>query len=179
MDLYLLAVLPPEPVLGQVWALKQEVHARTGSRNAIRLPPHITLLPPTRQPPGFEEAACAALQEFAATRTTFAVGLHDFAWFGNRTLFVQVVQETALREMHAALLQWCARLLPAIRPEKRPFTPHMTLATRDLPPPLVPALQQEFAQRHYTNSFPVSALRLFRHNGQQWESIREFLFREK
>jgi 2'-5' RNA ligase len=178
MDLYLVAVLPPEPVLGQVWALKQEVHARTGSRNAIRLPPHITLIPPTRQPPGFEAAARAALQEFAATRTTFTVGLQDFAWFGNRTLFVQVVQEAALRELHAALLQWCARQLPAIQPEKRPFTPHMTLATRDLPSPLVPALQQEFAQRHYTASFMVSALCLFRHNGQQWESIQDFFLND-
>ncbi|SNC63836.1 2'-5' RNA ligase [Hymenobacter gelipurpurascens] len=174
MNLYLVAVLPPEPVLGHVWALKQEIHERTGSRNAIRLPPHITLIPPTRQPADFEAAATAALQEFAAAQSAFAVGLHNFAWFGKRTLFVHVAQPVRLQQFQAELQQWCSHQLPAIQPETRPFTPHMTLATRDLPVAQVPLLQQEFAQRTYSAHFIVSSMQLFRHTGQQWESIMEF-----
>jgi 2'-5' RNA ligase len=162
-------------VFGDVWALKQEVHRRTGSRNAVRLPPHITLIPPFRLPAAeFEPSALPALQAFAAGQAPFSVGLEDFAWFGNRTLFVRVTQTAALQAFHAALVAWCRAYLPAVPHEKRPFTAHMTLATRDLPPELVPAMRQDFAQRRYAATFPVPSFVLFRHDGRQWLPVQEF-----
>ncbi|GAB3825551.1 2'-5' RNA ligase family protein [Hymenobacter jeollabukensis] len=172
---YLLATLPPEPVFSEVWALKQEVHRLTGSRNAVRLPPHITLIPPFRLPPTeFEPRAQAVLADFAAAQPSVAVSLQDFAWFANRTLFVRVVQAEALQRLHAALLARCRTDLPAVPLETRPFTPHMTLATRDLPPAQVPALKVDFAARRYTATFQVTALTLFRHDGRQWQPVGEF-----
>lgn len=172
---YLLATLPPEPVFADIWALKQEVHRRTGSRNAVRLPPHITLLPPFLLPPAeFEPRAQAVLADFAATQPPVEVGLRDFAWFGDRTLFVRVVEAEALQRLHAALLARCRAALPEVPLETRPFTPHMTLATRDLPPAQVLALRADFAARRYAASFPVTALTLFRHDGRQWQPIGAF-----
>lgn len=167
--LYLVALLPPEPVFSHIWALKQEVHQLTGSRNAVRLPPHITLLPPQRQNDAFDATCTAALTAFAATQTAFAVALNGFAWFGNRTLFVHVSGARPLVEFQAALQTWCRQHLPEVVPESRPFTPHFTLATRDLPPAQVPALQQQFAARSYVAAFEVRCLTLFRHDGRQWQ----------
>ena len=172
--LYLVALLPPEPVFSETWALKQEVHLRTGSRNAMRLAPHITLVPPLRQPAAFEAACTRALAAFAATQTGFRVGLDGFAWFGDRTLFVRVSEADALQAFHAALMAWCQAHLPAVRPESRPFTPHLTLATRDLPPAQVPALREFFQVRSYAGSFAVQAITLFRHDGQQWQPRATF-----
>lgn len=172
--LYLLALLPPEPVFSQAWALKQEVHDLTGSRNAVRLPPHITLLPPTRQAAGFEEQCVASLTDFAASETAFAVALDGFAWFGDRTLFARVSDGAALRALHARLRAWCAAHLPQVPPEGRPYTPHLTLATRDLPPAQVPALRQLFAGRVYKAAFVVAQLTLFRHDGLQWQPRATF-----
>ena len=169
LPLYLVAVLPPEPVFAETWALKQEVHRLTGSRNAVRLPPHITLLPPFRAPAHFEADCLAALAGFAATEPAFAVALDGFAWFGDRTLFVRVAAAEALKAFHARLLAWCAAHLPQVPPENRPYTPHLTLATRDLPPTQVHELRQLFAQRSYAAAFTVSGLTLFRHDGQQWQ----------
>ncbi|SHK47698.1 2'-5' RNA ligase family protein [Hymenobacter psychrotolerans] len=174
MNLYLVALLPPEPVRQQVWELKQEVHHRTGSRNAVRLPPHITLVPPTRQPAAFAAEAGVVLRDFAATQPPFSVGLQDFNWFGNRTLFVEVVQTEALQAFHTELTAWCARQLPAVPREARPFRPHMTLATRDLPAAQVPELRQDFAARRYEATFAVTAFELFRHDGQRWVGIETF-----
>ncbi|MBO0359995.1 2'-5' RNA ligase family protein [Hymenobacter sp. BT186] len=173
-SLYLVALLPPEPVFSATWALKQEVHRLTGSRNAVRLPPHITLIPPLHQPDEFEGRCTAALTAFAATQSVFTVGLQDFAWFGDRTLFVQVSEAAAIRTFHAALVEWCAIHLPEVPREKRPFTPHLTLATRDLPPAQVPELQHLFESRSYAASFPVKTLTLFRHNGHQWQPRATF-----
>lgn len=172
--LYLLALLPPEPVFSQTWALKQEVHGLTGSRNAVRLPPHITLLPPMRESLDFEAQCTAALTAFAAGEAAFDVALDGFAWFGDRTLFVRVSEGAALRALHARLLAWCATRLPQVRPENRPYTPHLTLATRDLPPAQVPALRALFAGRAYAAAFAVAQLTLFRHDGQQWQARATF-----
>jgi 2'-5' RNA ligase len=172
--LYLLALLPPEPVFSQTWALKQEVHGLTGSRNAVRLPPHITLLPPLRESADFEQACTAALAAFVAGEAAFEVGLDGFAWFGDRTLFVRVSEGTALCAFHARLMAWCAAHLPQVRPENRPYTPHLTLATRDLPPAQVPALRQLFAGRSYAAAFVVAQLTLFRHDGRQWQPCATF-----
>lgn len=169
LPLYLVAALPPEPVLAEAWALKQEVHRRTGSRNAVRLPPHITLLPPFRAPADFEADCLAVLTAFAATEPAFEVALDGFAWFGDRTLFVRVVAAEALQAFHARLRGWCAAHLPPVPPENRPYTPHLTLATRDLPPAQVPALRQLFAGRAYAAAFAVAGLTLFRHDGRQWQ----------
>lgn len=172
--LYLLATLPPEPVFSEVWAMKQEVHQLTGSRNAVRLPPHITLIPPFRLgPAAFEPRARAVLADFAAGQAPVEVGLHDFTWFGNRTLFVRVEPAEALQQLHAALAARLRLELPEVPQETRPFTPHMTLATRDLPPALVPALKADFAARRYQAAFMVTALVLFRHDGRQWQPVQE------
>jgi 2'-5' RNA ligase len=173
--LYLLALLPPEPVFSQTWALKQEVHALTGSRNAVRLPPHITLLPPLRESIEFEAQCTAALAAFAAGEAAFEVALDGFGWFGDRTLFVRVREGAALRALHARLMAWCAAHLPQVRPENRPYTPHLTLATRDLPPAQVPGLRQLFGGRAYAAAFAVAQLALFRHDGRQWEPRATFL----
>ena len=174
LPLYLLALLPPEPVFAQTWALKQEVHRRTGSRNAVGLPPHITLLPPLRESIDFEQVFVNLLSKFAVGEAPVEVSLTDFAWFGDRTLFVQVSEGAALRALHARLLAWCAAHLPQVRPEHRPYTPHLTLATRDLPPAQVPELRQLFAGRRYAAVFVVRQLTLFRHDGHAWQPRATF-----
>lgn len=177
--LYLVAILPPEPVLSEVWAMKQEVHTLTGSRNAVRLPAHITLLPPWRQAEELELLMRTSLREFAATQEAFEVGLENFDWFGNRTLFVRVTEAASLKACHAALAEWCVARLPNIPREARPFTPHMTLATRDLPPSQVSELRTLFQARTYAASFEASSLQLFRHDGQQWQSMEGFTMKAK
>lgn len=171
MNLYLVALLPPEPIRREVWALKQEVHQRTGSRNAINLPAHITLVPPLRQPPAFEAAAVAALRAFAATQSACLIGLENFAWFQRRTLYVHVSRPAAVQALHQALYAWCATQLPAVPAPTRPFVPHVTLATRDLPPDMTAALYEEFRQRTYAASASWHELVLFRHDGRKWQPL--------
>ena len=170
MDLFLVALLLPEPLRSDVWVLKQEVHMRTGSRNAVRLPPHITLIPPFRQPPEFGVAMGELLAHFAHVQAACPVILQDFAWFQDRTLYVEVAENNALQQLHADLHRLCTQNLPTVPEPRRPFVPHVTLATRDLPPHAVPALQLEFAERHYQGQGWLSELVLFRHDGQQWQT---------
>ncbi|MDU0370250.1 2'-5' RNA ligase family protein [Hymenobacter endophyticus] len=174
MELYLVALLLPEEVSQQVWALKQEVHQLTDSRNAIRLPPHITLIPPLRQPPEFAGQATRLLASFAAAHHACRVQLHDFRWFQQRTLYVAVTEAAELHELHSALYQLCGRQLLPVPQSTRPFVPHVTLATRDLPPAQVPALRAVFEERRLHAPAVLQQLVLFRHDGQVWQREAEF-----
>ncbi|MCA8830045.1 2'-5' RNA ligase family protein [Hymenobacter pini] len=174
MELYLVAFLLPPVVSEQVWALKQQVHQLTGSRNAVRLPPHITLMPPLRRPPEFGEALARMLATYAAGNRACLVQLRDFAWFQQRTLYVHVQQTPGLLALHQQFYQLCAQELPAVPQPARRFVPHVTLATRDIPPHQVPALQELFAHRRFAADMELHELVLFRHTGQQW--LAEVLF---
>ncbi|WP_426491857.1 2'-5' RNA ligase family protein [Hymenobacter sp. 102] len=174
MDLYLVAFLLPPAASQPVWALKQEVHRLTGSRNAIRLPPHLTLLPPLRRPPEFDGELRQLLAAFAAETPACPVALRNFAWFQDRTLYVCVEPDTGLQQLHHRFYQLCARELPAVPLPTRPFVPHVTLATRDLPPDQVPALRALFAPRSFAADIVLNELVLFRHTGQQWEAEARF-----
>jgi 2'-5' RNA ligase len=174
MDLYLVAFLLPPAASQAVWALKQEVHQLTGSRNAIRLPPHLTLLPPLRRPPGFGAELRQLLAAFAAETPACPVALRDFAWFQDRTLYVRVGLAAGLQQVHQQFYQRCARELPTVPPPTRPFVPHVTLATRDLPPDQIPALRALFSSRTFAADSVLDELVLFRHTGQQWEAEARF-----
>lgn len=174
MELFLVALLLPEAVSRQIWALKQEVHQLTGSRNAIRLPPHLTLIPPLRQPPEFAEQAIQALASFAAAHHACRVRLQNFEWFQQRTLYVAVSEAACLQGLCSALYQHCRQQLLTVPQPTRPFVPHVTLATRDLPPAQVPALQADFAQRSFGASAVMHELVLFRHDGRVWQRAAEF-----
>ena len=138
-----------------------------------------TLLPPLRQHDAFEAKCVEVLTEFVASQPAFSVGLDGFAWFGNRTLFVHVSEAAAVKNFHAALTAWLARHLPEVPRETRPFTPHLTLATRDLPTAQVPELRRLFAPRAYQADFVVDTITLFRHDGRQWQPRATFALAER
>lgn len=172
--MYLLALLLPEVLRAAVWELKQEIHRRTGSRNAVRLSPHITLVPPLHRPATFAADIVPLLARFAAHQTACPVQLDGFSWFQDRTLYVRVTQDASLQQQHAALYAELGRHLPTVPQPARPFVPHVTLATRDLPPHLVPELRQEFAHRAYQAAGWLQQLALFQHDGKQWQEIERF-----
>ncbi|RSK43983.1 2'-5' RNA ligase family protein [Hymenobacter rigui] len=174
MELFLVVLLLPEPANQQVWALKQEVHKLTGSRNALRLPPHITLIPPFRQPAAVGQALELLLQDFAARQLCCTAVLQNFAWFESRTLYVPVIQAAGLHALHADLYAQCSRHLPEVPAPTRPFVPHVTLATRDLPSDQVPALRAQFATRAYAAQVTLRELAMYRHNGQLWQQVARF-----
>ncbi|RSK41150.1 2'-5' RNA ligase family protein [Hymenobacter perfusus] len=175
MPLYLLALLLPEPLHSAVWNLKQEIHRRTGSRNVVRLPPHITLLPPLRQPATFATELLPLLARFARQQAACAFRLENFAWFQDRTLYVRVTEDTGLLQFHAALYAQLRLELPVVPQPERPFVPHVTLATRDLPPALVAGLRQEFARRTYQAAGWLQELAFFHHDGQMWQEVERFI----
>ena len=179
VNLYLIALLPPEPLRDRVRELKEEMRDRFGARHALKSPAHITLQMPFRLAPETEPDLMQFLERFASREWPFEIKLQGFGSFPPRVLFIRITDhkpvsalETSLR---AALAGEAALQLEG---SDLPFHPHMTIATRDLSEPAFCRAWAEFKDRPFEAAFKVRSLFLLKHNGQFWEVCREFNFGE-
>src|SRR5690606_25165099 len=147
MDLYFIAVIPPEEVRLEIQHLKEEIKERFRAGHALKLPPHITLLPPFKMKTEREMQLLQALGIFATMMTPFHICFSGFCHFDCHLSSVRVVEKEKLIDLHAAL---CTNLsaIPEIFDDRK-FHPHVSLATRDLPEEIFPEAWDFLSRRDY------------------------------
>ncbi len=173
-----LALLPPAAMQQTVRAIQQEMRDRYGSRAALNSPPHITLQAPFTYPTPEIPTLERHLAEFSAVRTTFAVALRNFAAFPPRVIYIDVLRSPELLTLQAELTAWLETRVGIIdaRARSRAFTPHMTVAFRDLNAQNFEAARSEFQMRSLALDFWATSLTLLQHDGQGWQIARTFRF---
>lgn len=162
-SLYFIALLPNPVVQDEVTRFKETARDRFGSGHALKSPPHITLIPPF----GSNQTDFSALQTFAQAQEPFAVQLRHFNRFGSRVIFVDVLPEPPLLACQAQLATFCHGRF-GIKPDTRPFHPHMTVAFRDLQRAVFPAAWAYFSTQSYERTFTAEGVTILRHTGQRW-----------
>ena len=170
LKLYFVAIVPEEPVYSEVLAFKTEFHDRFNSSAALRSPPHITLHMPFQWPEEKEDRLSASLDIIARQNKQFKLTLADFDAFPPRVVYIGVEEKESLNIAQKAISRnarenW--HIYP--KPNSRAFTPHITIAFRDLKKPIFFEAWQEFKQRTYSAEFKVAEFCLLKHNGKLWE----------
>ncbi len=175
-SLWFVAVLLPDEVVSQVRALQQEIADRFGPSRALRLPPHITVEAPFRLGDGEGDRLVGELTRFLAQRSVFALNLKNFGYFRDDVVFIEVAANLALLELHNDLRDFLRGEAGFIKaPPLHPgYTPHLTLANRDVSPEQHAAIWREFAHRKFHARFDVTDLCLMRHNGASWDTFERF-----
>lgn len=175
---FFIALVPPPDIQAIANAIKHQFAEEYASQAALKSPPHITLQPPfewmLHDLPTLEQQ----LAEFARQQTLFEVELSGFAAFPPRVIYINVVKTAALLNLQTSLmanLEATLRIVDA--PSKqRTFTPHMTVAFRDLTEPNFNAAWQIFQERSLQLKFLVSSLSLLLHDGYQWRIYKTLPF---
>lgn len=179
MPLYLIAIVAPDEVNRQVLVWKNYMLHRFNCRIALRLPAHITLVPPVIMHPAQEKLLEHALAEFARQQSVFPVHLKDFSAFAPRVIYVQVEQGITLlqlkKELEAVLQQ--TNNFP-LKKEERPFHPHITIANRDLKKGDFAAAWQYFQELSFEVTFEACAISLLAHTGERWKIVADYPFGE-
>lgn len=176
MNLYFIAIIPPEDIRVEIQHLKEEMRERFGAENSLKLPAHITLIPPFKLKEERELQLLQALEIFSTTRKPFHLSLSGFGNFPPRVLFVNVVEKEKVEILHSNLV----KELSAIGEidGKKDFHPHITIATRDLEEALFPAARIYLSRNEYETRFEVDELSLLKHNGREWEIFMNFNFKK-
>jgi 2'-5' RNA ligase len=158
----------PEPFNTEL----QNWRERLGDPNAARIPPHVTLLPPTQVPGDALEPIEEHLRVVAAAEQPFDIRLRGAATFRpvSPVVFVPLVQGISECER----LESAVRAGPLSREVRFPYHPHVTVA-HDLPPN---ALDRAFdAVSSYEAEFRVRGFSLFEQDGDgTWRPLRDFVF---
>ncbi len=166
---YFIALIPPEPIAGEIYKLKEYFRDRYNTKASLNSPTHITLHMPFEWDD--EEKLVKSLGKFQFQK--FDIELKDFGCFEPRVIFVDVAKNAALEKMQKQLMTFCKTELNLFNAEYRdqPFHPHVTIAFRDLRKPMFHEAWKEFKDKRYSASFECTRLSLLKHDGKIW---REF-----
>lgn len=174
---FFIALLPPPDIQDQVNAIKQHFSDRYDSRAALKSPPHITLQPPFELQLVNLPALQQCLSTFANHREPVPVKLSGFAAFPPRVIYINVLKTQELLMLQTDLMAYLETVLDIVDPvSTRPFSPHMTVAFRDLTRQNFKAAWPEFQQQALQFEFRVNYLTLLLHDGKRWNVSDEFLF---
>ena len=173
---YFLAIIPPEPLAGEITSIKKEFVEKYNSKASLRSPAHITLHMPFQWKERKEERLLNVLAQ-TSNFSPFNVELNGFGAFSPRTIFIQPKPCEELEAMNMELLEATKRQLNLFHAVHiGGFHPHITVAFRDLRKPMFFEAWKEFEQRAFKASFQVNSFWLLKHNGKSWDAYREFNF---
>lgn len=178
MPKYFIATLPPEPVLSEIKAFKTDLLQSYKARIALRSPAHITLFPPFEREESFEPELIKKLRDFASSQVHFTLKLDGFGCFYPRVIFVKPLPSDDLNKLKTSLLSCLREALHLTheRFEHQSFHPHLTIANRDLRGEDYDLAWQDFQGRIYQREFSVTSISLLKHDGQRWQSLKDFNF---
>lgn len=169
LNKYFIAIVPPEPIRGEIYSMKEYVRDKYKSRGALNSPTHITLHMPFEW--AEEERLVTTLKRFSFA--PFQIELKDFDRFEPRVIFVDVKKNSALEQMQQNLARFCKTELNLFNAgyHDRPYHPHVTIAFRDLKKPAFVEAWKEFKDRKYHAFFECDHISVMKHDGKIW---REF-----
>lgn len=171
---YFIAILLPERVLDQVEALKQELLQQFNLKGALRSPAHITLHPPFEWKEEEEEKLIEILKQFRFDEK-FEIVLKDFNCFEPRVIYVDVVKNTALNELHTQLNYFVREKLEISNTLQvtREFHPHVTIAFRDLKKQIFHEVWSGFKARKFDARLQFEGITLLKLK-KTWEAYQHF-----
>ncbi|HYC41070.1 MAG TPA: 2'-5' RNA ligase family protein [Chitinophagaceae bacterium] len=173
--MYYVALIPPPPVSGDVLKWKKWMEDRFGCVVAQRSPAHVTLIPPFWMKEDLEPALLESLSRFASARDPFPLRLNRFGHFRPRVIYLNVEPAPELSSLRTDLFTALFNFpVPHIGND---FTPHVTIATRDLRKKDFSEAWDRFNNMNYDKVWLCCDISLLRHNKKKWDVIATPQFR--
>ena len=174
---YFIAVLPPEPLLTQLFHIKQSVADEYQTKGALRSPAHITLHMPFIWDEIKEEKLISILSQFQFD-DEFVIHLKNFNCFEPRVVFVEVKHNDVLNNLQRELVKHVKINLQLFNQsdDRRGFHPHITVAFRDLKKKQFYKVWEEYQYKKLHEDFICSSFSLLKHVNDKWEVYKEFNF---
>lgn len=175
---FFIALLPPEEIQESAKEIQEHFAQTYDSRGAQKSPPHITLQPPFEWQLDNVPILEQCLKTFADTRKIVPVTLKGFEAFKPRVIYINVIKMPELLMLQKDLMAYMKASLGIVDrvSETRSFTPHMTVAFRDLTKKAFYEAWKDFERRPLDFEFTASGLTLLINDGSRWNVSQFFRF---
>ena len=197
---FFIALIPPVEVQDYANSVIRELSDRYHTRTSPS-PPHITLQAPflwqmahlsrletcldqftrqsaQRQSPQSQSAQSQSAQsQSAQSQPAVPIVLSGFDNFAPRVLYINVLKTPELMMLQARLMAHLETHLGIVDPiaQHRPFSPHMTVASRHLTPATFQQAWSELQLRPVEFEWVSDRFALLLHDGQRWQVRSQFL----
>jgi 2'-5' RNA ligase len=171
---YFVALLPPQSVQDYAAGIIRELTERYHTRTS-KSPPHITLQPPFLWSEDSVRLE-TELRQFASRQPNMPIHLSGYGAFVPRVLYINVLPTPELMQLQAKLSRHLEAELEIVDPmsKQRSFTPHLTVASRDLTRQTFKQSWAELQSCPLEFEFVVTHLTLLVSTGQRWQIQTEF-----
>lgn len=169
--MYFIAAVLPKHLDEKIAALKKKMHEMYGCKVGLKSPAHITLVPPYWMEEAKEGSLRNDMQRFAQSSSSFRLSTNDFAAFKPRTIFVAVKDNVELNSLKKNTDAFFGASDYKMKLDKRPFHPHITIATRDLHKKDFYEAWPYFENKEFREDFTAHGLSLLKHNGRTWDVV--------
>jgi 2'-5' RNA ligase len=179
-QLYFIALLPPNLLATQIHSIKEEVAAKFNSTYSLKIPEHITLIPPFHCSDELFEMLRGRLANLCQEKRPFEVFLRDFGHFSKSVLYIQASSQPkeSLADLHSALVKVLSEEFSSIKfpQNEEKFTPHLTIANGDLSKKKFNEAWEVFSNRKFEERFTADAIHILKHVDKLWQSENELEF---
>jgi 2'-5' RNA ligase len=174
--LYFIAIIPSDPVKGDVQWWKEHFAATYQSKASLNSPAHITLHMPFKLKHRRVSLLVEALSLVGKQTEAFDLVMDGFDAFKPRIVFMKVLAEKRLNQLHENICQVMKRQFNIFNADYRgrPFHPHITLAFRDLKKDNFDLAWTEFQAKTYHEKITVDSFWLLKHDGKKWQPLHFF-----
>jgi 2'-5' RNA ligase len=172
---FFIALLPPQVIQDYANQVIRELGDRYQTKTA-KAPPHVTLQAPFQWAIAQVNALESCLMQFANRHCSVPITLSGFSSFPPRVLYINVQQTAGLMELQNQLTTELASALNIVDPKlkTRPFSPHMTVASRNITRHTFQQAWEELRSRPVEFEFVGDRLTLLVHDGHQWHIHQDF-----
>lgn len=180
-SIYLLAIVPPAQLSSQIDEIRQECSQKFKVYKALKPPVHISLFRPFTMDDSLEKHLHKLLMPVTHSHHPFEQELENFDCFNSNVLYILVAKTEALGAMQKEISAIMNKSKIDPRETKTGntlFTPHITIAYRDIPPETFPLLWAEYKNRKFKRSFTVDRFTLLKHYYKNWNVLEEFRLAE-
>jgi len=175
--MYFLAILTPSQVNSKVLEWKYYMREHFGCVVALRSPAHITMIPPFWMDQELENNLIEDVKSFSAEKDPIKIELEDFDAFRPKVIFLHVKPNQLLATLRAELENFLlSKGTYPLKPETRPFHPHVTIANRDLMRKDFPEAFRHFEKIAYKQTYMATEIALLKHMGGEWKTVQQFQF---
>ena len=172
--MYYVAIVCPDELNNKIQAFKLWMQEKFGCKVALKSPAHITLIPPFWFAAEKEDILLQAMHSFEGPEQSIKIELNDFAHFSNRVLFIDIKPNDHLAKVRQkAEDHFFNKLGTIIKKETRPFTPHITIANRDLKPGDFKKAWEHFSAMQFEESFMAEQISLLRLDEGKWHVVAQ------
>lgn len=175
-NLYFIAIIPNTKIVDELTEIKRHFANVYDSKASLNSLPHITLHMPFRWRDKKINLLHSTLIEISKSVDPFPVELKNFNCFEPKTIFVDVADNEKLNFLQYQVEKDFRMRLKLMNANYRDqaFSPHITLAFRDLSKVNFRKAWEQFRGRGYDSTFIAESVVLLKHNGEKWEIETEF-----